>query len=48
MSFIGLKMLRRRYSEEFKIEAVKQVTENAYSITDTDMSTLYHTQNKYI
>jgi len=28
-------MSRRRYSEEFKIEAVKQVTENAYSITDT-------------
>lgn len=24
-----------RYTDEFKIEAVKQVTENGYSITDT-------------
>ena len=28
-------MSRRRYSEEFKIEAVKQVVENGYTITDT-------------
>ena len=28
-------MARRRYSDEFKLEAVKQVLENGYSITDT-------------
>jgi transposase len=28
-------MARRTYSEEFRIEAVKQVTKNGYSITDT-------------
>jgi len=28
-------MARRIYSEEFRIEAVKQVTNNGYSITDT-------------
>lgn len=28
-------MARRFYSEEFKVEAVKQVTKNGYSITDT-------------
>ena len=28
-------MARRIYSEEFRIEAVKQVTKNGYSITDT-------------
>jgi len=28
-------MARRTYSEEFKIEAVKQVTKNDYTITDT-------------
>ena len=28
-------MSRRRYSDEFKIEAVKQVLENGYTITDT-------------
>ena len=28
-------MARRRYSDEFKIEAVKQVLENGYTITDT-------------
>ena len=28
-------MARRTYSEEFRIEAVKQVLENGYSITDT-------------
>ncbi len=28
-------MARKRYSEEFRIEAVKQVTKNGYSITDT-------------
>jgi len=32
---IGLKMARRIYSEEFRVEAVKQVTKNGYSITDT-------------
>lgn len=28
-------MARRVYSEEFRIEAVKQVTKNGYSINDT-------------
>jgi len=28
-------MARKTYSEEFRIEAVKQVTKNGYSITDT-------------
>jgi transposase len=28
-------MARRIYSEEFRIEAVKQVTKNGYSIVDT-------------
>ena len=28
-------MARRIYSEEFRIEAVKQVTKNGYSITET-------------
>ncbi|WP_428739376.1 transposase [Sulfurimonas sp.] len=28
-------MARRVYSEEFRVEAVKQVTKNGYSITDT-------------
>ncbi len=28
-------MARRAYSEEFRIEAVKQVTKNGYSINDT-------------
>jgi len=28
-------MARRTYNEEFKIEAVKQVTKNDYTITDT-------------
>jgi len=28
-------MSRRRYSDEFKQEAVKQVVENGYTITDT-------------
>ena len=28
-------MARRVYSEEFRIEAVKQVTKNGYSIIDT-------------
>ena len=28
-------MARRVYSEEFRIEAVKQVTDNGYSINDT-------------
>jgi len=28
-------MAKRTYSEEFKIEAVKQVSNNAYSIIDT-------------
>jgi transposase len=28
-------MARRTYSEEFRIEAVKQVTKNGYSINDT-------------
>ena len=28
-------MARKIYSEEFRIEAVKQVTTNGYSITDT-------------
>jgi transposase len=28
-------MARRIYSEEFRIDAVKQVTENGYSVTDT-------------
>ena len=28
-------MARRRYSDEFKVEAVKQVLENGYTITDT-------------
>jgi len=28
-------MARRTYSEEFRLEAVKQVTKNGYSITDT-------------
>jgi len=28
-------MARRTYSEEFRIEAVNQVTRNGYSITDT-------------
>lgn len=28
-------MARRIYSEEFRVEAVKQVTKNGYSITDT-------------
>ena len=28
-------MARRTYSEEFRIEAVKQVTKNGYSIPDT-------------
>ena len=28
-------MARRRYSDEFKMEAVKQALENGYTITDT-------------
>jgi len=28
-------MARRTYTEDFRIEAVKQVTENGYEITDT-------------
>ena len=28
-------MARRTYTEEFRIEAVKQVTENGYEIADT-------------
>ena len=28
-------MARKRYSEEFRIEAVKQVLDNGYTITDT-------------
>ena len=28
-------MARRTYTEEFRIEAVKQVTDNGYSIADT-------------
>jgi len=28
-------MARREYTEEFRIEAVKQVTKNGYSINDT-------------
>ncbi len=28
-------MSRRRYSDEFKLEAVKQVTQNGYTIADT-------------
>jgi len=28
-------MARKIYSEEFRVEAVKQVTKNGYSITDT-------------
>ena len=28
-------MARRTYTEEFRIEAVKQVTKNGYSISDT-------------
>ena len=28
-------MARRTYTEEFRIEAVKQVTKNGYEITDT-------------
>jgi len=28
-------MSRNKYTEEFRIEAVKQVTQNGYSITDT-------------
>ena len=28
-------MARRIYSEEFRIDAVKQVTENGYGVTDT-------------
>ncbi len=28
-------MARKIYSEEFRIEAVKQVTKNGYSVTDT-------------
>ena len=28
-------MARRRYSDEFKIEAVEQVVENGYTITET-------------
>ena len=28
-------MARKLYTEEFRIEAVKQVTDNGYSITDT-------------
>jgi len=33
--FIGLKMAKRIYSEEFRIDAVNQVIENGYSVPDT-------------
>lgn len=36
MSFNRVKkMARKEYTEEFRIEAVKQVTKNGYSINDT-------------
>ena len=35
MIYKGLIMARREYSEEFRVEAVKQVTENDYSIAET-------------
>jgi len=35
MIYKGLKMARKEYSEEFRIEAVNQVTKNGYSVKDT-------------
>jgi len=40
MVYKGLIMARREYSKEFRVEAVKQVTENDYSIAETDLATL--------
>lgn len=46
-------MSKKRYTEEFKIEAVKQVTEGGYSVADvarrlgTTTHSLYAWRNKY-
>lgn len=34
MATEGMKMSGKRYTDEFKIEAVKQVTERGYSVAD--------------